>query len=96
LKQVVDAVSSVLPHNVETTKMSNLDAEEQAYQDDVKQLKQWWTDSRWRFTRRPYTAEQIANKRGNLKIDYPSNAMSKKLWKLVEKRFAVGWPGLRS
>ena len=70
--------------------MSNVDAEEQVYQDDVKQLKQWWTDSRWRFTRRPYTAEQIANKRGNLKIDYPSNAMSKKLWKTLEKRFAVG------
>jgi hypothetical protein len=90
LKQVVNAVSSVLPANVETTSMSNLDAEEQAFQDEVKQLKQWWTDSRWRFTRRPYTAEQIASKRGNLKIDYPSNVMSKKLWKVVEKRFAVG------
>lgn len=89
MKQVVNAVSSVLPANVETTNMSNLDAEEQVFQDEVKQLKQWWTDSRWRFTRRPYTAEQIASKRGNLKIDYPSNAMSKKLWKTVEKRFAV-------
>lgn len=69
--------------------MANLDAEEQAYQDEVKQIKQWWSDSRWRYTRRPYTAEQIADKRGNLKIEYASNAMSKKLWKLVEKRFAV-------
>lgn len=84
-------MSSVLPHNVETTtaNMANVDAEEQKYQDEVKELKQWWTDSRWRYTRRPYTAEQIATKRGNLKIDYPSNAMSKKLWKKVEKRFAV-------
>ena len=90
MKQVVNAVSSILPANVETTNMSNLDAEEQVFQDEIKQLKQWWTDSRWRFTRRPYTAEQIASKRGNLKIDYPSNAMSKKLWKMVEKRFAVG------
>lgn len=69
--------------------MSNVDAEEQAFQDEVKQLKQWWSDSRWRYTRRPYTAEQIADKRGNLTIEYPSNAMSKKLWNLLEKRFAV-------
>lgn len=70
--------------------MASTDAEEQQFQDEVKQLKQWWTDSRWRFTRRPYTAEQIANKRGNLKIEFASNAMSKKMWGIVEKRFAVG------
>ena len=69
--------------------MSGTDAEEQAFQDEVKQIKQWWSDSRWRYTRRPYTAESIANKRGNLKIEYASNAMSKKLWKIVEKRFTV-------
>ena len=92
LKQVASAVSSsIFPHNVETstTKMSNLDAEEQAFQDEVKQLKQWWSDARWRYTRRPYTAEQIASKRGNLKIEYASNAMAKKMWKIVEKRFTV-------
>nr|OQO21460.1 Isocitrate lyase [Rachicladosporium sp. CCFEE 5018] len=68
--------------------MGAADAEEQKFQDEVKQLKEWWTDSRWRFTRRAYTAEQIATKRGNLNIQYPSNAMSKKLWQTVEQRFA--------
>nr|OQO17145.1 Isocitrate lyase [Rachicladosporium sp. CCFEE 5018] len=68
--------------------MGAADAEEQEFQDEVKQLKEWWTDSRWRFTRRAYTAEQIATKRGNLNIQYPSNAMSKKLWQTVEQRFA--------
>ena len=76
--------------------MSGLDAEEQAFQDEIKQLKQWWSDSRWRYTRRPYTAEQIANKRGNLKIEYASNAMSKKLWKMLEKRFAVREPSTKN
>jgi len=65
------------------------DGEEQRYQDEVKEVKQWWTDSRWRHTRRPFTAEQIVSKRGNLKIEYPSNAMAKKLWGTVEERFAV-------
>ncbi|KAK4982546.1 isocitrate lyase 1 [Elasticomyces elasticus] len=67
--------------------MTAADTEEQQYQDEVAALKQWWTDSRWRYTKRPFTAEQIASKRGNLKIEYPSNAMSKKLWKTVEDRF---------
>lgn len=69
--------------------MASLDAEEQAFQGELKDVKQWWTDSRWRYTRRPFTAEQIVAKRGNLKIEYPSNAMSKKLWKILEGRFQV-------
>lgn len=68
---------------------SDIDAEDQAYQQDIEAVKQWWTDSRWRYTKRAYTAEQIVQKRGTLKIDYPSNAMSKKLWQIVEGRFAV-------
>ncbi|KAF2084290.1 isocitrate lyase [Saccharata proteae CBS 121410] len=67
--------------------MPSVDAEEQAYHEEVKAVKQWWTDSRWRYTRRPFTAEQIVAKRGNLKINYPSGDMAKKLWGTVEKRF---------
>ncbi|KAF2260066.1 isocitrate lyase and phosphorylmutase [Lojkania enalia] len=67
--------------------MSNMDAEEQKYFQEVEEVKKWWTDSRWRYTRRPFTAEQIVAKRGNLKIQYPSNEMSKKLWSIVEGRF---------
>jgi Isocitrate lyase family len=69
---------------------SFLQQEEEAYRAEVAQVKKWWTDSRWRYTRRPFTAEQIVAKRGNLKIEYPSNVQSKKLWKLLEQRFQVG------
>lgn len=72
--------------------MGSIDTEEQHFKEEVQQLKQWWTDSRWRYTRRPYTAEAIASKRGTLPIQYPSNAMSKKVWKLVEQKFAVRSP----
>ena len=75
--------------HVNIANMAGVDVEEQRFQQEVKELKQWWTDSRWRQTRRPYTAEQIASKRGNIKIDYPSNVMAKKLWQTVEQRFAV-------
>ncbi len=64
--------------------------EEQVFLDEVAAVKKWWTDSRWRYTKRPFTAEQIVAKRGNLKIQYPSNAQSKKLWKILEGRFQVG------
>ncbi|OJD34795.1 isocitrate lyase [Diplodia corticola] len=67
--------------------MPSIDAEEQAFQQEVQAIQQWWSDSRWRYTRRPFTAEQIATKRGNLKIQYPSNEQSKKLWRTVEGRY---------
>lgn len=69
--------------------MSPTDNEEQVFLADVKAVKQWWTDPRWRYTKRPFTAEQIVAKRGNLNIEYPSNAQSKKLWRIMEARFRV-------
>ncbi|KAK3678942.1 isocitrate lyase 1 [Recurvomyces mirabilis] len=63
-------------------------SEQQRFEDEVKSIQKWWTDSRWRYTRRPYTAEQIASKRGNLKIEWASNTMSKKMWRLLEGKFA--------
>ncbi|KMU79845.1 isocitrate lyase [Coccidioides immitis RMSCC 3703] len=65
----------------------SVEQEEQKYWEEVEAVKQWWKDSRWRYTKRPFTAEQIVAKRGNLKIEYPSNVQSKKLWKLVEEKF---------
>jgi isocitrate lyase len=61
--------------------------EEQIYLAEVAAVKKWWSESRWRYTKRPFTAEQIVAKRGNLKIEYPSNVQAKKLWKILEGRF---------
>jgi len=67
----------------------DVNTEEKQFLDEVAAVKQWWNDSRWRYTKRPFTAEQIVAKRGNLKIEYPSNTQSKKLWKILEGRFKV-------
>ena len=64
-------------------------AEDAAFAEEIAALKRWWQDDRWRATRRPYTPEQIVSKRGSLKIEYPSNAQSKKLWSILEGRFKV-------
>lgn len=63
--------------------------EDDLFNQEVAQVKAWWRDSRWKHTKRPFTAEQIVSKRGHLKIEYPSNAQSKKLWKIMEGRFQV-------
>lgn len=68
---------------------TKFELEDQKYLEDVNAVKQWWTDSRWRYTKRPFTAEQIVAKRGTLKIEYPSNTQAKKLWGLLEERFSV-------
>ncbi|QSZ36768.1 hypothetical protein DSL72_006651 [Monilinia vaccinii-corymbosi] len=61
--------------------------EERIFLEEVATVKKWWADERWRYTKRPFTAEQIVSKRGSLKIEYPSNVQSKKLWKILEERF---------
>ncbi|KAL6810809.1 isocitrate lyase [Trichoderma sp. SZMC 28013] len=65
----------------------NPDKEDDLFLAEVQQVKDWWRDSRWRHTKRPFTAEQIVSKRGHLKIEYPSNAQAKKLWNILENRF---------
>lgn len=67
--------------------MSFIENEDKQYWDEVNAVKAWWNDSRWRYTKRPFTAEQIVAKRGNLAIDYPSNVQAKKLWGLLETNF---------
>ncbi|OJD09701.1 isocitrate lyase [Emergomyces pasteurianus Ep9510] len=67
--------------------MASIEQEDQQFWAEVEAVKQWWQDSRWRYTKRPFTAEQIVAKRGNLKIEYPSNVQSKKLWQILEGRF---------
>ncbi|KAI1841176.1 hypothetical protein JX265_000515 [Neoarthrinium moseri] len=61
--------------------------EDELFTKEVEAVKKWWTDSRWRYTKRPFTAEQIVSKRGHLKIEYASNTQSKKLWNILEGRF---------
>ncbi len=74
---------------------ADLDAEDEQFVKEVEAVKKWWSDSRWRHTKRPFTAEQIVSKRGNLPIEYASNAQAKKLWKILEGRFKVFQGALR-
>ncbi|CAK9438368.1 uncharacterized protein LODBEIA_P25920 [Lodderomyces beijingensis] len=66
----------------------DINEEEQKFQQEVAAIKKWWSEPRWRKTKRIYSAEDIAKKRGTLKIDYPSSQQADKLFSLLEKHDA--------
>ncbi|PVU89809.1 hypothetical protein BB559_004934 [Furculomyces boomerangus] len=59
-------------------------SEEQWFQEQVQSIKEWWSSPRFKYTKRPYTAESIASKRGTIQPTYPSDLMAKKLYKLLK------------
>lgn len=66
----------------------DVNEEERKFQQQVAEIKKWWSEPRWRKTKRIYSPEDIAKKRGSLKIDYPSSQQSDKLFELLEKHDA--------
>ncbi|KAF8002923.1 hypothetical protein HF325_002168 [Metschnikowia pulcherrima] len=66
------------------TKIS-VDDEDKFFQDQVAEIKQWWAQPRWAKTKRIYTAEEIAAKRGLLKIEYPLSKQADKLFALISE-----------
>lgn len=63
----------------------DIDDEEKFFNNQVADIKKWWSQPRWSKTKRIYTAEDIALKRGTLKIEYPSSDQAKKLYNLIEE-----------
>lgn len=63
----------------------DIDQEDKFYHDQVAEIKQWWTQPRWKKTKRIYSAEEIAAKRGTLKINYPSSTQADKLYALLSE-----------
>ena len=63
----------------------DINEEEKFFQEQVQEIGNWWKDQRWAKTKRIYLPEDIARKRGSLKINYPSSDQAKKLYKLLEE-----------
>lgn len=52
----------------------------------AREIEQWWSEPRWKNTKRIYTAEDIAARRGTFPpVEYPSSVMAKKLYKVLLK-----------
>ncbi|GAA6031156.1 hypothetical protein JCM8097_004031 [Rhodosporidiobolus ruineniae] len=69
--------------------------EEQAdFAAQVASVEDWFASPRWTNTKRPYSAELVATKRGTQPISplHPSNISAKKLWALLERASDQGLP----
>jgi isocitrate lyase len=68
------------------------DSEDAVFNEQVKQVQDWWASPRYEGIKRPYSAEDVVGKRGTLQQIYPSSLMARKLFNLLEERAAKGEP----
>ncbi|KAH0002217.1 isocitrate lyase 2, partial [Aureobasidium melanogenum] len=68
------------------------ESEDAVFNDQVKQVQDWWASPRYKGIKRPYSAEDVVSKRGTLQQVYPSSLMARKLFNLLEERAAKGQP----
>ena len=66
--------------------------EDTLFDAQVKEVKEWWGQPRWKGITRPYSAEDIVSKRGTLPQTYPSSHQAKKLWRLLQEKGKNGEP----
>jgi isocitrate lyase len=66
--------------------------EESRLQFEIAAIEQWWKSPRWKGIKRPYSARNIATKRGTLHQSYPSSEMAKKLFSLLSENAEKGLP----
>jgi hypothetical protein len=66
--------------------------EEAALEAEIKAIEEWWSSPRFKGIKRPYSAREVATKRGNLPQTYPSSEMAKKLFSLLSERSSQGLP----
>ena len=87
-------ISTSNKDNIQVTE-SNLNIkiwERDFYNQQVQKLKEWWATPRFANIKRPYSAEDVASKRGTLEQSYPSSLMARKLFDLLKRRADLGEP----
>lgn len=67
-------------------------AEECIFNDQIRQVREWWSSPRYQGIKRPYSPEDVVSKRGTLQQVYPSSLMARKLFNLLEERAAASQP----
>ncbi|GAA5870013.1 hypothetical protein JCM8547_001440 [Rhodosporidiobolus lusitaniae] len=70
------------------------DEEQADFDAQVASISDWFSSPRFARTKRPYSAELVATKRGTQPISplHPSNISAKKLWALLERAAEQGKP----
>ena len=95
LPTVEPPISTILPsdsYQLLSTSAKSGPAEDTLFDQQVKNVEQWWASSRYKGVKRPYSAEDVVSKRGTLQQTYPSSLMARKLFNLLRERVAAGEP----
>lgn len=95
LPTVEPPISTTLPsdsYQLFPTSEKSGSAEDTFFDQQVKDVEQWWASSRYKGVKRPYSAEDVVSKRGTLQQTYPSSLMARKLFHLFRERAAAGKP----
>lgn len=64
--------------------------EEGRFEAEVAEVQAWWNSERFKLTKRPYSARDVVALRGNIRQNYASNEMAKKLWRTLKTHQANG------
>jgi isocitrate lyase len=67
-------------------------AEDALFEQQVRDVEDWWASPRYQGVKRPYSARDVVGKRGSLQQIYPSSLMARKLFNLLKERAAKGEP----
>ena len=95
LPPVQPPVSSTLPsdsYQLLSTAEKAGAAEDALYEQQIRDVQEWWNSPRYEGIKRPYSAEDVVSKRGSLQQTYPSSLMARKLFNLLNERAAAGEP----
>eukprot|EP00744_Colponema_vietnamica_P001501 GILI01002481.1.p1 GENE.GILI01002481.1~~GILI01002481.1.p1 ORF type:complete len:572 (+),score=186.36 GILI01002481.1:83-1717(+) len=68
--------------------MSN--QEQIQFQNEVREVQKWFESERFTGIKRPYSAQDVVQLRGTLPTSYPSNYMSKKLFRMLKELQSQG------
>nr|CAA51362.1 isocitrate lyase [Yarrowia lipolytica] len=60
-------------------------SEQQRFNNEVEEIKKWWSSPRWKHTKRVYSPEDIASRRGTIKVPQASSQQADKLFKLLQE-----------
>lgn len=67
-------------------------AEDDLFNQQVQDVKTWWSSARFEGIKRPYSPEDVVSKRGSMLQTYPSSIMARKLFNILNERAASGDP----
>ena len=95
LKPLDNPVSTTLPSDAfqllpESQKAGA--AEDELYEQQLKDVETWWASPRFEGIKRPYSAADVVSKRGSQLQSYPSSVMARKLFNLLKERESKGEP----